>query len=292
MSLISARSLTRFFPATDEAGNACGLTAVLSVSLELQPGSFTALVGPSGCGKSTLLEMLAGITPPSDGEVRVAGQRLLDPLPSSRLEAEAYARKHRFLPPQSNGLFRDRPRHDLAMIFQDYAVFPWMTAAANVTFALELRGIAKARREDLARTWLARVGLAGSEHKYPAQLSGGMRQRLALARALAVEPKALLMDEPFAAVDAHTREDLQDELLRLWSGSGITIVLVTHDLDEAAYLADEVVVLSPQPGTIRNRIPIGLPRPRDRDDPALLDVTRRLHRIYRYDRDHASDYSI
>lgn len=292
MSLLSARGLSRFFPAVDEDGHACGITAVLTVSLDFPDGSFTALVGPSGCGKSTLLEMLAGVTPPSEGEVQLAGRRLLDPLPSSRIEAEAYARRHRFLPPQSNGLWRDRHDQDLALIFQDYAVFPWMTASENVAFALELRGIGRAERRDRARAWLAKVGLSGSEHKYPSQLSGGMRQRLALARALAVEPRVLLMDEPFAAVDAHTREELQEELVRLWAGTGITVVLVTHDLQEAAYLADEVVVLSPHPGTVRNRIPIPLPRPRDREDPILAEIVHRLQRIYRYDRDHASDYSI
>jgi NitT/TauT family transport system ATP-binding protein len=292
MSLISARGLTRFFPSLDEDGNAGGITAVLSVNLDLAAGSFTSLVGPSGCGKSTLLEMLAGITPPSDGEVRFDGRRLLDPLPASRAEADAYARRHRFLPPQSNGLLRDRPRHDLAMIFQDYAVFPWMTALGNVLFALGLRGRHGAAARAAAQAWLARVGLRGAEHKYPAQLSGGMRQRLALARALAVKPRALLMDEPFAAVDAHTREELQDELLRLWQGSGITVVLVTHDLDEAVYLSDQVVVLSPQPGTLRNTLAIDIPRPRDRDDPLLAGFVRRLHHIYRHDRDHACDYSI
>jgi NitT/TauT family transport system ATP-binding protein len=190
------------------------------------------------------------------------------------------------------------------MIFQDYAVFPWMTALQNVVFALTLRNaegsgakLKKRKIEEKALFYLNKVGLAASAHKYPSQLSGGMRQRLALARALSVEPKIILMDEPFAAVDALTREKLQDDLLRLWdetgrSGEPITIVLVTHDPHEAVYLSDEVIVFSPGPGTIRNRIPVTIKRPRARTDAELLETQDRILALFQYDINQEADYSI
>ncbi|MFZ4398127.1 MAG: ABC transporter ATP-binding protein [Kiritimatiellia bacterium] len=290
--MIEARNITKFFSVVNDDRTADGVTAVLSVSLGIPDGKFVSLVGPTGCGKSTFLEILAGLQAPTEGDVWIDGRRVLEPLPASRKEQEAYRRKYRFLSPIANSLFRDRPKHDIAMIFQDYAVFPWMTAWQNVVFTLKLRGVARRERDALARRYLARVGLAGSETKYPAQLSGGMRQRLAIARALSVEPKIILMDEPFAAVDAQTREKLQEELMDLWHGTGRTVVLVTHDIDEAVYLSDEVVIFSPQPGTIRNRIPVDVPRPRRRDDPALSALRERILAIYRYDAEHLSDGNI
>lgn len=290
--MIAARNITKFFSVPNDDGTAAGITAVLSVSLEIPDGRFVSFLGPTGCGKSSFLEILAGLQAPTEGEVWIDGRRVLEPLPATRKEMDAYRRKYRFLSPIANSLFRDRPKHDIAMIFQDYAVFPWMTTLQNVQFALKLRGVPRREREGQARRHLARVGLAGSETKYPAQLSGGMRQRLAIARALAVDPKIILMDEPFAAVDAQTREQLQEDLIGLWAGTGRTVVLVTHDVDEAVYLSDEIVVFSPQPGTIRNRMPVDAPRPRRRDDPALLEIRDRILAIYRYDREHASDGSI
>jgi len=290
--MIEARHITKFFSVVKDDGTAEGGTAVLSVSLQIPDGAFIALVGPTGCGKSTFLEILAGLQAPTEGQVFIDGRLVLEPLPSTRKEMEAYRRKYRFVSPLANGLFRDRPKHDIAMIFQDYAVFPWMTALENVTFTLKLRGAARADRNELARRFLNQVGLRGSEHKYPSQLSGGMRQRLAIARALSVEPKIILMDEPFAAVDATTRERLQEELLEIWRTTRTTMVLVTHDLDEAVYLADEVVVFSPLPGSIRNQIPVDLPRPRHRDDPVLRSFKDRIVRMYQYDTVHAADYSI
>jgi len=290
--VIEARNITRFFSVVNDDRTADGVTAVLSVSLGIPDGKFVSLVGPTGCGKSTFLEILAGLQAPTEGDVWIDGRRVLEPLPASRKEMDAYRRKYRFLSPIANSLFRDSPKHDIAMIFQDYAVFPWMTALQNVAFTLKLRGVPRRQREDLARRYLARVGLAGSETKYPAQLSGGMRQRLAIARALSVEPKIILMDEPFAAVDAQTREKLQEELMDLWGGTGRTVVLVTHDIDEAVYLSDEIVVFSPQPGTIRNRIPVDVPRPRRRDDPELSALRERILAIYRQDAEHLADWSI
>jgi len=290
--MIEARRISKFFSIIHDDGTAGGLTAVLSVTLRIEDGRFVSLLGPTGCGKSTFLEILAGLQAPSDGEVLIDGQRVLEPLPSTRREMEDYRCRYRFLSPIANSLFRDRPKHDIAMIFQDYAVFPWMTALQNVVFCLKLRAVPRADRAPMARKYLHMVGLTGSENKYPSQLSGGMRQRLALARALSVEPKIILMDEPFAAVDAHTREGLQADLLELWESTGKTIVLVTHDVDEAAYLSDEIVVFSPLPGTVRNLLKVELPRPRRRNHPALQTIKERIQAIYSYDSYHVAEYVI
>jgi NitT/TauT family transport system ATP-binding protein len=303
--MIEAKSIGKFFPVVNEKGLAEGLTAVLNVSLTIPDGKIVSILGPSGCGKSTFLEILAGLQAPTDGTIHIDGNLVLEPLPATRKEQIAYRRRYRFISPLANGVFRDHPKHDIAMIFQDYAVFPWMTALQNVVFALKLRnadrrGDAKLKRraiEEKAYHYLRKVDLAASAHKYPSQLSGGMRQRLALARALSVEPKIILMDEPFAAVDALTREKLQDELLRLWAETGthgkpITIVLVTHDAVEAVYLSDEVIVFSPGPGSIRNRIPVTTKRPRARTDAELVDIQERILAMFQYDINQEADYSI
>jgi NitT/TauT family transport system ATP-binding protein len=303
--MIEAHSISKFFSVINEKGLAEGLTAVLNVSLTIPDGKIVSLLGPSGCGKSTFLEILAGLQAPTDGTIRIDGKLVLEPLPATRREMISYKRRYRFISPLANGVFRDHPKHDIAMIFQDYAVFPWMTAIANVEFALKLRnagrkGAARLKRAELAEKaqfYLRKAGLGDFANKYPAQLSGGMRQRLALARALSVEPKIILMDEPFAAVDALTREKLQDELLRLWaetaSGpSPITIVMVTHEVQEAVYLSDQVIVFSPGPGTIRNSFDVEIPRPRARTDPALIEIQDRIFAMFQYDLNQESDYSI
>jgi NitT/TauT family transport system ATP-binding protein len=304
--MIEARGISKFFSLVNEKGLAEGLTAVLNVSLTIPDGSIVSLLGPSGCGKSTFLEILAGLQAPTDGEIRIDGRRVLEPLPSTRKEMEEYKRRYRFLSPLANAVCVDRPKHDIAMIFQDYAVFPWMTARQNVIFALQLRSAGKKRSErpsraemaEKAALYLSKVGLVGAENHYPSQLSGGMRQRLALARALAVEPKIILMDEPFAAVDALQREKLQDDLLALWEEardgpSPISIVMVSHDVPEAVYLSDAVVVFSPGPGgTIRNRIPVDVPRPRARTDPGIVDIQERIFAILQYDINQESMYTL
>lgn len=276
----------------NEDGNAEGLTAVQSVSLTVESGKIVSLLGPSGCGKSTFLEVLAGLQAPTEGEVYIDGVRVLEPLPATRKEMEDYRRRYRFLSPLANRLIRNAPKHDIAVIFQDYAVFPWMTVLHNVVFALKMRGVRRSLRKEKALGYLKKVGLENSLNKYPAQLSGGMRQRLALARALAVEPKIILMDEPFAAVDALTRERLQDELLELWESTGVTIILVTHDIQEALYLSDEVVVFSSNPGSIRNRFTVDTQRPRRRSSPEFEDLEQRISKLFKYDIDHESEYSI
>ncbi|GHT83036.1 nitrate ABC transporter ATP-binding protein [Spirochaetia bacterium] len=302
--MIEARSITKFFSVTNEKGLAEGLTAVLNVSLTIPDGKIVSLLGPSGCGKSTFLEILAGLQAPTDGEIHIDGKLVLEPLPSTRKEMEDYKRRYRFISPLANGVFRDHPKHDIAMIFQDYAVFPWMTVIQNVIFALKLRNAGAGKKKlsrktisEKARYYLDQVGLGAAEYKYPSQLSGGMRQRLALARALSVEPKIILMDEPFAAVDALTREKLQDDLLRLWeetkkAASPLIIVLVTHDVSEAVYLSDEVLIFSPSPGSIRNRIPVDIPRPRARTDQAIIEIQERIFAMFQYDLNQESEYSI
>jgi NitT/TauT family transport system ATP-binding protein len=304
--MIEAKSISKFFSVTNEKGVAEGLTAVLNVSLTVPNGKIVSLLGPSGCGKSTFLEILAGLQPPTDGTIRIDGKLVLEPLPATRKEQIDYKRRYRFISPLANGVFRDQPKHDIAVVFQDYAVFPWMTAIQNVEFALKLRntgrrGKAKLKRyaiSEKALFYLQKTGLAAFANKYPSQLSGGMRQRLALARALSVEPSIILMDEPFAAVDALTREKLQDELLRLLSErnaegqSPLTAILVTHEVQEAVYLSDEVIIFSPSPGSIRNRIPVNIKRPRARTDPELLDIQDRIFAMFQYDINQEADYSI
>jgi len=290
--MIEARNVSKFFSVINEDRTADGTTAVLSVSLTIEDGKIVSLLGPSGCGKSTFLEILGGLQAPTEGGVYIDGVQVLEPLPSTRKEMEAYRRKYKFLSPLANSMFRNRPKHDIAMIFQDYAVFPWMTVLQNVVFTLKLRGIPRSERESRAMAYLKKTGLAESLRKYPSQLSGGMRQRLALARALAVQPRIILMDEPFAAVDTLTRERLQDDLLRLWDETGISIVIVTHDTSEALYLSDEVIVFSPGPGSIRNRFAVDVERPRRRSDPELLEIRRRIESLFKFDIDHESEYSI
>jgi ABC-type nitrate/sulfonate/bicarbonate transport system ATPase subunit len=302
--MIQAKSISKFFSVINEKNIAEGLTAVLNVSLNIYDGKIVSLLGPSGCGKSTFLEILAGLQPPTDGTIHIDGKLVLEPLPATRKEQIEYKRRYRFISPLANGVFRDQPKHDIAMIFQDYAVFPWMTALNNVEFALKLRnagrkGKAKLKRSEIsdkALFYLQKTGLAAFANKYPSQLSGGMRQRLALARALSVEPSIILMDEPFAAVDALTREKLQDELLRLLSErndqSPLTAILVTHEVQEAVYLSDEVIIFSPSPGSIRNRIPVDVRRPRARTDPEILDIQDRIFAMFQYDINQESEYSI
>jgi len=291
--MIEAVRITKFFPVTNSQGNAEGNTAVLSVSLKIEDGEFVAIIGPSGCGKSTFLEILAGLQVPTEGEVYIDGKRVLEPLPSTRKEIEIYERKYRFLSPVVNDLLKDIPKFDTTTIFQDYAIFPWMSALENVLFALKVRGIPKKEAISVARKYLDMVGLNGAENKYPSQLSGGMRQRVALARALSVEPKIILMDEPFAAVDAMSRQKLQEDLINVWQKTRKTIVFVTHDIDEAVYLADRILVFSSSPGTIRNIIDVKLNRPRNRFGREEQMLKERIMQIFKFDATgEAMDYVI
>jgi len=194
--------------------------ALKEVSLDLPRGRLSTLLGPSGCGKTTLLKIIAGLIAPSRGEVWVKGKKV------------------------------DGPGPERAFVFQDFALLPWATAVRNVAFGLELRGITKDQREQVARKYIAEVGLSSFESNYPHQLSGGMKQRVGLARALAVNADIILMDEPFSAVDEQTRRKFQEDLLELLSIEKKTVIFVTHSIEEAVYLSDQVVLLSPRPGTV------------------------------------------
>ncbi len=210
--------------------------ALHSVSITVNHHEFVSVIGPSGCGKSTLLRIVAGLDKPSSGEIIVAGQRV------------------------------SRPGADRGMVFQEYALFPWKTMQANVEFGLLLKGIKKKQRAEIARRFIELVGLKGSEQKYPHHLSGGMRQRAAVARAMANNPKILLMDEPFAAVDAMTRQRLQEELTAISASERTTVLFVTHAIEEAVFLSDRVVVLSGRPGRVVADMKIELDRPRRWDE--------------------------
>jgi NitT/TauT family transport system ATP-binding protein len=210
--------------------------AVSDVSFEVKPGRFVVLVGPSGCGKSSLLMMMAGLRHPTSGTILVSGAPIYDPDPNR-----------------------------VGVVFQEASLFPWLTAEDNVEFPLALRGMPKAERRAKAEEALKLVGLEGFGKRHPHELSGGMKQRVSIARGLVQDPPVLLMDEPFAALDEQTRMTMGDELLRIWAATGKTVVFVTHSLTEAVYLADEVVVMSPRPGRIVDTLQVQLPRPRTYD---------------------------
>jgi len=204
------------------------LVALQDITLEIPAGEFLVLVGPSGSGKTTLLDLLAGLSTPSAGEILVDGAPITG------------------------------PGRDRAVVFQQYALLPWRSALANIEFALEGSGLRRRERRRRAREFLDLVGLSAFADRYPHELSGGMKQRVAIARSLAYDPDILLMDEPFAALDAQTREQLQDELLRIWRTTGKTVVFITHSIDEAVYLGQRVAVLSSRPGRLKALVEIDL----------------------------------
>lgn len=226
--------------------------ALRDVSFDVADGEFVSLVGPSGCGKTTLLRVIAGLIGVDEGEVSVGGER-------------------------------PRPGPDLAMVFQSARLMPWRTVVRNIEFALALRGVSRKERRDRAMALLGSVGLRDFAHAYPHELSGGMQQRVGLARALSVDPKVLLMDEPFAALDAMTREVLRRELLQLWSRRRTAVVFVTHDIDEAIFLSQRIVLLRPRPGRIDEIVDVRLPEPRWERDPKALPEFIRL-RAHLWDR--------
>jgi NitT/TauT family transport system ATP-binding protein len=212
----------------DVRGTAQRFVALEDFTLAVAPGELVTVVGPSGCGKSTLLDLVTGLSAPSSGRILLDGRPITGP-----------------------GL-------DRGIVFQQYALLPWRSAQGNVELGLEGRGLRRTERQRIAREHLALVGLAGFEQRYPHELSGGMKQRVAIARSLAFDPEVLLMDEPFAALDAQTREQLQDELLRIWRATGKTIVFITHGIEEAVYLGQRIVVLTPRPGRVRDVIDVDL----------------------------------
>ncbi len=240
MSRIALRGVTREYPRVDGST----LTALGPLDLDVAPGQFVCIVGPSGCGKSTLLTLLAGLDRPTRGTVEVNGKRVEGPSPERLL------------------------------IFQDGGLFPWLSVRENIEFGLTLRKLPSAERRKQVEALIELVRLTGFEEARVHQLSGGMRQRAALARGLAMEPGLLLMDEPFAALDAQTRDRLGVELQQIWSKTGQTIVFITHNLREAACLGDRVLVMSHRPGRLIREIAIDLPRPRRIEDEGLIESVR------------------
>ncbi len=218
--------------------------ALASINLEVAEREFTCVLGPSGCGKTTLLRIIAGLEKATSGNVILGGELITG------------------------------PTLRMAMIFQDYSLFPWRTVIDNIAFGLEMKGIDEKERHEVAAHYLDLIGLSGFGGNFPYELSGGMRQRVAVARALAIDPSVLLMDEPFGALDAQTRNMLQKQLLEIWDKTKKTILFVTHSVDEAVFMADRIVVLTSRPGTIKEVVNIDLPRPRDRTSQDFAKVRR------------------
>ena len=243
-----------------EVGDGAGrFEALHDVGLRIAPGEFVCLLGPSGCGKSTLLGALAGHLPPSRGSVRVDGAAV------------------------------DGPHPDRGLVFQQHTLFPWLRVIDNVAFGLKMKGVARAARHARAHALLASVGLDGCESRWPSQLSGGMQQRVEIARVLINEPRVLLMDEPFGALDALTRSRMQQLLLEVWERFRTTVVFVTHDIDEALFLADRLLVMSARPGRIVEDLRLDFPRPREAElvtSPRFAELKRHcLHLLQRGEAD-------
>lgn len=229
--MLEVRRLSKVFFEQNDPRRA-GLVALFDISLTIRKNEFVSLLGPSGCGKTTLIRIIAGLITPDRGEIVVEGKAVT------------------------------APGRDRCMVFQQFGLLPWRTVLSNVEFGLEIEGVAKEQRHTTACQYLELVGLKGFEGYYPHQISGGMQQRVGIARALSKKPQILLMDEPFGAVDAQTREQLQEELLKIWAQTDTTVIFVTHSIDEAIYLSDRVVVMQARPGRIKEEFAIDLPRPR------------------------------
>ncbi|HEX2946983.1 MAG TPA: ABC transporter ATP-binding protein [Clostridia bacterium] len=241
---ISAENLRKIFEQPD--GQI--LEALNDVNVDIKPGEFVSLIGPSGCGKSTFLRLLAGLIQPDDG----------------RFTLDDVAIK--------------KPSYERGLVFQDPTLFPWLTVYENVAFGLKIRNIYKEKRPEVS-DFIKLVGLSGFEKAYPHQLSGGMAQRASLARALVNHPKVLLLDEPFGALDAFTRMNMQDELIKIWQRRGTTMVMVTHDVDEAIYLSDRIIVMTSRPAKIESIIDVKISRPRERDLPDFLYLRSKILQI-------------
>lgn len=230
MGQVKVSNVTRRFAKDDDTST----LALDNVSMEVDDGEFVCFIGPSGCGKTTLLRIISGLDKPDDGEVHLDGNKI------------------------------EAPGPDRGMVFQEYSLFPWKTVTENIIFGPQMSGIKKKDAIEDAEKYLEMVGLQQFRDSYPYELSGGMKQRVAIARALANEPSVLLMDEPFGALDAQTRNVLQQELLEIWEKNNITILFVTHSVDEAVFLSDKIVLMSARPGKIKEIIDVDLPRPRER----------------------------
>ncbi|MDS1030901.1 ABC transporter ATP-binding protein [Bacillota bacterium LX-D] len=241
VGMITLNELSREF--TDQSKNK--ILALDKVSIEINPGEFLSIVGPSGCGKSTMLRIIGGLDKPTNGSV------LLDGIPVQG------------------------PSYERGMVFQDPTLFPWLNVHDNIAAGLVARKVYKAKKDDVAE-YIELVGLKGFEKAYPHHLSGGMEQRAAIARSLVNHPKVLLLDEPLGALDAFTRMYMQDELLRIWQERQNTMILVTHDIDEAVYLSDKILIMSPRPGRVSNIINVNLPHKRKRNSPDFLNLRNKI----------------
>ncbi|NPV53222.1 MAG: ABC transporter ATP-binding protein [Firmicutes bacterium] len=243
MPEIVLSNISKVFPGVQE------VVALADINLTVKDGEFLSILGPSGCGKSTLLEIIAGLQLASSGEVLVDGKSV------------------------------DEPSPDIGVVFQDSSLYPWRSVIENIELGPEIRGIPRRSRREVVEKYIDMVKLKGFEKRYPHQLSGGMRQRVGLARSLANNPRVLLMDEPFAAVDHLTRLQLQDDLLEIWGKEKKTIVFITHDVTEAVFLGDRVVLLTPRPGQIQKIFAVPVKRPRSRGDPELLAIQDKIYRL-------------
>lgn len=229
------------------AGKTEDVLTLEDINIEIEENEFVCLLGPSGCGKSTLLQLLAGLLPPSEGTVNFQGE------------------------------VHTKPNRHIGFVFQDASLYPWKTIEGNVGIGLEFAHVRKKERQEKVRPYLEMVGLEDFAKSYPHQLSGGMKQRAGIARALVNDPDVLLMDEPFGALDHLTRRDMQEDLLRIWAQSKKTVVFVTHDVSEAVFLADRIILLSPRPGKIVEEFDVPFERPRDRSD---LQLTKLENEVY------------
>ncbi len=246
---IDIKEVVRIFENPDSKGE--DIVALDKLSLKVQPGKFVSLIGPSGCGKSTLLRLVAGLDIPNEGEIFLDGYKIV------------------------------KPSCERGFAFQAANLFPWLTIRENIAFGLHARNEYKKKKSDVD-DYINLVGLEGFEKSYPHQVSGGMCQRASLARALVGHPKVLLLDEPLGALDAFTRMNMQDELLRIWKDHNMTMIMVTHDVDEAIYLSDQVVVMSPRPAKIEKIIDIDLSRPRARNQDAFLKYRTEILEILNF----------
>ena len=244
-SSINIQNVDRIY--TDTDGNA--VQALESVDLDIRAGEFISLIGPSGCGKTTLLRLIAGLDKPQAGQLSIDERKI-------------------------NGASPERD-----YVFQQGSLFPWLDVEHNIAYGLRARGLLRQKKANVSE-YIKMVGLDGFEKSYPHQISGGMVQRVAIARALINEPKALLLDEPMGALDSFTRADLQDKLLELWKEKGTTMILVTHDIDEAIYLSDRIIIMTPRPGKISRVIDVALPRPRHRGGVEFLALRREILELF------------
>ena len=246
MAKLEAQGISMLFH-----GRGREVEALKELNLKVPEGGFVSLVGPSGCGKSTFLRIVTGLLQPNSGTVKIDGKEVTG------------------------------PGSICGLVFQQDNLLPWRTVVENVAFGLQIQNVGASQRNTMAQTFIEMVGLIGFENSYPHELSGGMRQRVNLARALAIDPAVLLMDEPFAALDAQTREIMQLELLRIWQKSKKTVLFVTHQIDEAIFLSDQVIVLGARPGAVRDVVEVRLPRPRSLETKRTIDFLGYADRIWK-----------